>query len=68
MQIIFDYWLTINLLLMNTFLFSRYRNKMLYLLFVFSFLVTEYKYWKQSTSTADIVLLLANQIADIFSC
>ena len=30
------------------------------------FLAKEYKYWKQSTNTASIVLLSANQIADIF--
>ena len=34
----------------------------------FSYLAKEYKYWKQSTNTANIVLLSANQIADIFSC
>ena len=28
-------------------------------------LVKEYKYWKESTNTANIVLLSANQIADI---
>ena len=43
--------------LMNLFLFS-----------FFSYLVKEYKYWKQSTNTANIVLFSANQIADIFSC
>ena len=34
----------------------------------FSYLAKEYKYWKQSTNTANIVLLSANQIADIFPC
>ena len=28
----------------------------------------EYKYWKLSTNTANMVLLSANQIADIFLC
>ena len=28
----------------------------------------EYKYWKQSTNTANIVLLSANHTVDIFSC
>ena len=37
------------------------------MLYFFSYLVKEYKYWKQSTNTANIVLLLANQVADIFS-
>ena len=32
----------------------------------FFYLVKEYKYWKQSTNTANILLLWANQIADIF--
>ena len=50
---------------MNTFLFFRYEIRMLYF---FSYIVKEYKYWKQSTNTANIVLLSANQIADIFSC
>ena len=49
---------------MNTFLFFRYGIWMLYF---FSYLVKQYKYWKQSTNTANIVLLLANQVADIFS-
>ena len=49
---------------MNTFLFFRYVIQM----FFFSYLVKEYKYWKQSTNTANIVLLSANQIVDIFSC
>ena len=49
---------------MNTFLFFRYGIRMLYF---FSYLVKEYKYWKQSANTANIVLLSANQIADIFS-
>ena len=47
---------------MNTFLFFHYGIRMLYF---FSYLVKEYK---QSTNTANIVLLSANQIADIFSC
>ena len=34
----------------------------------FSYLVKEYKYWKQSTNAANFVLLSANQITDIFSC
>ena len=38
------------------------------MLHFFSYLVKEYKYWKQSTNTADIVLLSANEIADTFSC
>ena len=50
---------------MNTFLFFRYRIRNV-VFFVFSYLVKEYKYWKQSTNTANIVLLSANQIADIF--
>ena len=50
---------------MNTFLFFRYGIRMLYF---FSYLVKEFKYSKQSTNTANIVLLSANQIADIFSC
>ena len=36
------------------------------MLYFFSYLVKEYKYWKLSTNTANIVLLSANQIADIF--
>ena len=55
----------INLFLRDTFLFFRYGIRMLYF---FAYLVKEYKYWKQSTNTANIVLLSANQIADIFSC
>ena len=47
---------------MNTFLFFRYGIRMF-----FFYLVKKYKYWKQSTNTANIVLLSANQIADIFS-
>ena len=35
---------------------------------VFSYLVKEFKYWKQSTNTANIVLLSCSQIVDIFSC
>ena len=50
---------------MDTFLFFRYGIRMLYF---FSYLVKEYKYWKQSTNTANIVFLSANQIEDIFSC
>ena len=50
---------------MNTFLFFRYGIRMLYF---FSYLAKEYKYWKQGTNTANIVILSANQIADIFSC
>ena len=50
---------------MNTFLFFRYGIRMLYF---FSYLVKEYKYWKQSTNKANIVLISADQIADIFSC
>ena len=39
------------------------------LYFFFSYLVNkEYKYWKQSIKTANIVLHSANKIADIFSC
>ena len=34
----------------------------------FFYLVKEYKYWKQNTNTANIVLLSVNQIADIFPC
>ena len=34
----------------------------------FFYLVKEYKYWKQSISMFNIVLLSPNQIADIFSC
>ena len=34
----------------------------------FPYLVKEYKYWKRITNTANIVLLSANQIEDIFSC
>ena len=49
---------------MNTFLFFRYENRMLN--FFFSYLVNEYKYWKQSTNTAKIVLLSPSQIGDIF--
>ena len=37
-------------------------------MFSFSYLVKEYKDWKQSANMANIVLLSANQIADIFSC
>ena len=48
---------------MNTLLFFRYGIRMLYF---FSYLVKEYKYWKQSANTANIVLLSVNQIADIF--
>ena len=48
---------------MNKFLFFRYRT---WMLDFFSCLVKEYKYWKQSTNTANIVPLSANQIADIF--
>ena len=48
---------------MNTFLFFRYGIRMLYF---FSYLVKEYKYWKQSTNTANIALLSDNQIAYIF--
>ena len=48
---------------MNAFLFFRYGIRMLYF---FSYLVKEYKYWKQSTNTANIVLLSDNQIAYIF--
>ena len=47
------------------FLFFRYGIRMLYF---FSRLVKDYKYWKQTTNTANIVLLSANQIVDIFSC
>ena len=50
---------------MNTFLFFRYEIPILYF---FSYLVKEYKYWKQGRNTANILLLSANQIADIFSC
>ena len=49
---------------MNTFMFFRYGIRMLYF---YSNVVDEYKYWKQSTNTANIVLLSANQISDIFS-
>ena len=49
---------------MNTFMFFRYGIRMLYF---YSYLVDEYKYWKQSTNTANSVLLSANQISDIFS-
>ena len=49
---------------MNTFLFFRYVIQTVF----FSYLVKEYKYGKQSTNTANIVLLPANQIVDIFSC
>ena len=38
------------------------------MLYFFSYLVKEYKYRKQSTNTASVVLLSANQIADIFLC
>ena len=48
---------------MNTSLFFCYGIRMLYF---FSYLVKEYKYGKQSTNTVNIVLLSANQIADIF--
>ena len=51
---------------MSTFPFFRHGIRMLY--FVFSYLVKEYKYWKLSTNTANIVLFSANQIADISSC
>ena len=50
---------------MNTFLFFHSGIRILYF---FSDLAKEYKYWKQGTNTADIVLLSAKQIADIFSC
>ena len=46
--------------------FFRYGNRVL--IFFKYYLVKGYKYWKQSTNTANIVLLPANQIADIFSC
>ena len=36
--------------------------------FVFWYLVKEYKFWKQGTNTAPIVLLSANQNTDIISC
>ena len=49
---------------MNTFLFFRYGIRMLYF---FPYLVKEYKYWKQSINTANIVLLSADQIVDSFS-
>ena len=49
---------------MYAFLFFRYENRIL----IFFCLVKEYKYWKQSRNTANIVLLSPNQIADIFSC
>ena len=45
-------------------MFFRYGIRMLYF---YSYLVDEYKYWKQSTNTANSVLLSANQISDIFS-
>ena len=32
----------------------------------FSYLVKEYKYWKKSTNTANIVLLSADQLTYIF--
>ena len=48
---------------MNTFLFFRYGIRMLYF---FSYLVKEYKYWKQSTYTANIVLLSTNQMQIYF--
>ena len=50
---------------MDTFLFFRYGIRMLYF---FAYLIKQYKYWKQSKNTANIVLLSVNQIADIFSC
>ena len=37
---------------------------MLYIFF--SYLVKEYKYWKQNRNAANTVLLSASQIADIF--
>ena len=42
------------------------RRKSNVVFFVFSYLVKEYKYRKQSTNTANVVLLSANQIAYIF--
>ena len=48
---------------MNTFLFFCYAIRMLYF---FSYLVKEYKYWKKSTNTANIALLSANQLTYIF--
>ena len=50
---------------MNTFLFFPYLIQMF---FFYYYLVKEYKYLKQSTNTANIALLLDNQIVDIFSC
>ena len=37
-------------------------------IFCFFLLVKEYKWWKHGTNMANIVLLSANQIADIFLC
>ena len=50
---------------MNTFPFFRYENRML--IFYYYYLVKEFKYLKQSTNTANIVLLSPNQVADNFS-
>ena len=47
---------------MNTFLFFRYRNRMLNF---FSYLVKEDKYWEQITNRANIVSLSPNQTADV---
>ena len=35
---------------------------------IFFYLVKELKYGKQSTNTANIILLSPNEIADIFLC
>ena len=51
---------------MDTFLFFCYGNRMLYF-FVFSYLV-KVQILETEYNTANIVLLSANQIADIFSC
>ena len=56
-QKIFYQQLTINLFLMNAFLFFRFGIWML---------VKEYKYWKQTANATSIVLLSANQFAEIF--
>ena len=51
---------------MNTFLFFPCGIRMLYFVFLFSQRVQILKI--EYTTTANIVLLSANQIADIFSC